>query len=978
MPDDKRPAETSEEWELFLLALRYRDSRLLTLSGNEPFLLAGDDNAWLVYNGSVDVFALQTQDGTPAGARYHLFRAATHQLLLGTDIQDHPVALLANCAPETQILKFTRSRLQQLIEKPENAPIIISLIENWIQALSAGMTITVKPKDYQAIEPDKELVLPANSIVRALRQVVWVQQMEGASGFLGRDDLTLSPGDPLIPLSDRTWLQAAEPGKISALSTAAVLNTDPGWGPLNAFNARILTVIAHDVQREKQAAGQMIRAKVASDAIKIQTAVARLAATWSDEQTVETLGADTGDPLLAACRMVGDALGLTIKNPPDYDGQAAPQDPLAEIARASRVRTRPVLLRGDWWQCDNGPLLVYWSDDHRPAALLPAETEGGYELHDPAQGSVLPVNEETVAQLSGTAVMFYRPFPDRPLNALDLLRFGQRSARRDMLALLVVGLAGGALAILTPIITGAIFGRLIPGGEQGQLLVFGAVLVFSAIAVALFQVARSVVLLRIESRSDSTIQAAIWDRLLSLSPDFFRRYSPGDLAQRALGVGIIKQTLSGSVALALLAGLFSWFNLLLMLVYDPSLALLSLALVFGFTLLTMVIGVRLLRDQRAVTHTQGEISGLIVQMIGGIGKLRVAGAEGRSFFLWANAFSRQKKLSFRVRSTYNLLAVLIAGYPILVWMVVFALVYNQSRLSTGTFLAFNVALAQFLAASLQFGAALVTAVSVIPVYERLKPIIQTLPEVDEQKAHPGELSGAIEVSHVTFRYSKEGPLVLDDVTFSVAPGEFVALVGASGSGKSTLLRHLLGFEKPDSGDIYYDGQALSEIDLRAVRRQIGVVLQHSQVMTGSVQDNILGASRLTADDAWEAARKAGIAEDIKQMPMGMQTYISEGGSTFSGGQRQRLLIARALVTRPRIIFFDEATSALDDRSQALVTDSLKRIDATRIVIAHRLSTIVDADRILVMQRGRLVETGTYTQLFAKGGVFTELAQRQLV
>jgi ABC-type bacteriocin/lantibiotic exporter with double-glycine peptidase domain len=265
----------------------------------------------------------------------------------------------------------------------------------------------------------------------------------------------------------------------------------------------------------------------------------------------------------------------------------------------------------------------------------------------------------------------------------------------------------------------------------------------------------------------------------------------------------------------------------------------------------------------------------------------------------------------------------------------------------------------------------------VPIYERLKPILQTLPEVDEQKTYPGELSGSIEVNHVSFRYDKDGPPILDDVTFSVKSGEFVALVGPSGSGKSTLLRHLLGFESPDSGAIYYDGLALTEVDLRAVRQQIGVVLQHSQVMTGSILDNIVGASNLPVEEAWDAARRAGIADDIKQMPMGMQTYISEGGSTFSGGQRQRLLIARALVTRPRIIFFDEATSALDDQSQAMVTDSLKRLDATRIVIAHRLSTVVDADHILVLKRGKVVESGTYQELMALGGVFAELAQRQL-
>jgi ABC-type bacteriocin/lantibiotic exporter with double-glycine peptidase domain len=401
-------------------------------------------------------------------------------------------------------------------------------------------------------------------------------------------------------------------------------------------------------------------------------------------------------------------------------------------------------------------------------------------------------------------------------------------------------------------------------------------------------------------------------------------------------------------------------------------------LVFLATVMTVTFGFQLVRYQRQVTHKQGEISGLIAQLVGGMAKLRVAGAESRAFFLWASEFSEQKKIAFKARATSNYQTVFVAVYPIIAAMFIYALMYNRTNLSTGTFLAFNTAFILFLSAGLLFSAAIISALSVVPLYERLKPILQALPEVDEQKTYPGELSGSIEVNHVSFRYDKDGPLILDDITFKVKSGEFVALVGPSGSGKSTLLRHLLGFETPDSGAIYFDGQALTEVDLRAVRRQIGVVLQHSQVMTGTILDNILGASNLSVEEAWEAARKAGIADDIKLMPMGMQTYISEGGSTFSGGQRQRLLIARALVTRPRIIFFDEATSALDDRSQAMVTDSLKRLDATRIVIAHRLSTVIDADRILVLRRGEVVESGTYQELMNQGGVFAELAQRQLL
>ncbi len=528
-----------------------------------------------------------------------------------------------------------------------------------------------------------------------------------------------------------------------------------------------------------------------------------------------------------------------------------------------------------------------------------------------------------------------------------------------------------------PVITGILFDRVIPAGEREQLWVFGAVLLTGAFATAVFLVARGIALLRIEGRMDSAIYAALWDRILSLPADFFRKYSAGDLTERAVGFITLKQVISGLVVLTLLTGAFSWLNLLVMAAYDVQLALIAVLLALLLLALSATLGMQFLRAQRQVAHTRGEISGLVTQLMHGMSKLRVAGAEKRAFALWAGAFSEQKKHAFRAQTARNMQSVLVAMYPILAGIVVFAVAYERT-LSTGAFLAFNAAFAQFLAAMLVFSATLLTVLSTVPLYERLRPILTLRPEVDEQKVHPGELTGAIEVNHVVFRYDKDGPLVLDDVTFTVKPGEFVALVGPSGSGKSTLLRHLLGFEMPDSGAVYFDGQSLSEVDLRAVRRQIGVVLQHSQVLTGTMLENITGASHLNEKDAWDAARRAGIADDIEQMPMGMQTYVSEGGTTLSGGQRQRLLIARALVTRPRIIFFDEATSALDDRSQALVTESLKQVDATRIVIAHRLSTIVDADRILVMQRGRLVESGTYQTLMARRGVFARLAERQLV
>jgi ATP-binding cassette subfamily C protein len=375
---------------------------------------------------------------------------------------------------------------------------------------------------------------------------------------------------------------------------------------------------------------------------------------------------------------------------------------------------------------------------------------------------------------------------------------------------------------------------------------------------------------------------------------------------------------------------------------------------------------------------------MILQFITGISKFRVAGAEGRAFAAWAGAFSRQKDFGQKARRVSNNLLVFTTVFPIFCSGIIFYTVAWMLKqplitpLTTGDFLAFNAAFGQFLTGILGVSTALVSVLSVVPLYERAKPIFQTLPEVNEAAADPGELSGAIEISHLAFQYRADTPLVLRDINIRIAAGEFVAIVGASGCGKSTLFRLLLGFEKPLSGGIFFDGQDLATLDAQAVRRQTGVVLQNAKLLSGDIFTNIVGSAPLSIDDAWEAARMAGFDGDVKLMPMGMHTVISEGGGGLSGGQRQRLMIARAIVGRPRILLFDEATSALDNRTQSIVSRSLEELKATRVVIAHRLSTIMNADHIYVLDKGLVVQSGNYNELVNQPGVFSDLAKRQLL
>ena len=685
-------------------------------------------------------------------------------------------------------------------------------------------------------------------------------------------------------------------------------------------------------------------------------------------------------PLAAACQAVGKAAGIALRIPQSVI-QGKAKDPQRAIARYSSVRTRRLVLRGEWWKQDSGPMLAFLEADNRPVALLP-RARHGYELFDPQTDSTVRLNRDTARTLTGIAFVYYRPFPNRALSGAQVLTAGLKGCGRDIRTVVLMGLLASVLALVAPYATGIVFDSIIPGSERGQLWQAVALIVASAVATALISVTRGYALLRVEGKLDFATQAALWDRLLNLPVTFFRQYSAGDLANRSLAISQIRTLLSGTTVTSILSGIFSVTSLFLLFYYSPALA--GLAALLALTALAVMVGGGLvqLKLQRQVAESAGRIAGMVFEFVDGIAKFKVSGTEGRAFARWAKAFVEQKKLAASARRVANALAVFTATFRVMALVVIFWAVAGQLRahgggLSTGAFLAFNAAFGQLLASVMALGAGVLSVLRAIPLYARAKPIFQTLPEIDADKADPGELTGAIEANHLAFRYSADTPLVLRDISFSIRAGEFVAFVGASGSGKSTLLRLLLGFEKPMSGAIYFDGQDIAGLDIQEVRLQMGVVLQNGKLLPGDILTNIIGSSPLTVDHAWEAARMAGMEEDIKALPMGMYTVVAEGGRGLSGGQRQRLMIARAVVGKPRILLFDEATSALDNRTQEIVSRAMEQMRVTRIVIAHRLSTIMKADRIVVLDRGVVVQTGTYDELINQEGFFADLAKRQL-
>jgi NHLM bacteriocin system ABC transporter ATP-binding protein len=704
-----------------------------------------------------------------------------------------------------------------------------------------------------------------------------------------------------------------------------------------------------------------------------------LATVLSESETIlnSSVLQDPDQILLSAAGAVGKASGLEICPPAPSEDLARLRNPLEAIARASHIRIRRVTLTDCWWEKTSEPLLGFsgeWA-----MALLPMGN--GYEAYDPTLNARIPVNASFAETLEPTAYTFYRPFP-AVLNVIAMLRFSLRGRLQDIAIIAAMGITTTLLGMLTPQAIGILIDHAIPDANHSLLLQLALGLLASALGSTVFQWVQAITLLRLSTATDSNVEAALWDRLLNLPATFFRGYTVGDLSSRVSSVSQIHQILSGNVLKTIFSGLFSVLNLGLLVYYNRNLALLAIAVALVYVVVTLVSGFLTLRKTRPLLEQQGLLLGIMVQIISGVAKLRVAGAEARAFAYWGKQYRQQLHLILSTQQIEDVLAAINKVLPVLTNVLIFwaatQMLQHQKdgAFSIGIFLAFNAAFGSFISGVTSLGSTVVDVLSIFPLWQRARPILDATSEVNRTKVNPGKLSGRFAVDHVTFCYQPEGQTVLEDISLRAEPGEFIAVVGPSGSGKSTLFRLLLGFEQPESGKILYDGQDLAGLDVHGVRRQLGVVLQNGRLNSASIFDNIVGNSITTLDEAWEASARAGLAKDIQAMPMGMHTIVSEGGSNLSGGQRQRLLIARALALKPKILLFDEATSALDNRTQAVVSASLGLLKVTRIVIAHRLSTIHNADRIYVLENGRIVQEGSFDQLVHQEGLFAQLVSRQ--
>ena len=618
---------------------------------------------------------------------------------------------------------------------------------------------------------------------------------------------------------------------------------------------------------------------------------------------------------------------------------------LEYLMRPYGIMRRTVRLDAGWHRDAVGAMLGCRKDDGSVVALLP-QGLAGYRYYDRRVGRFVRVNRTNEGEFEADAFAFYKPFPLKRMGVGNLMKYIlEQISAADIVMLILSMLALTGVGMILPRLNALLFSDVLQSGSPRMLMGIGVYMVCVSLSAVLLGVVRSLMTARINTKLDLSIEAASMMRVLSLPPDFFKDYGAGELSSR---VGYIGKLANELVGMALTAGLTSVFSLAYLsqvFLYAPALvvpALVTTGLTLLVTIAALLVQTHVLRSQMALNSKE---NGLSYAMISGIQKIRLSGAEQRAFALLGT-----------------------------MWMYFAAM---RSSVTVADYYAFSAAYGMVSGAFAVLAGIAASAAQIRPILEMVKPIMETVPEVSEEKVMVTRLSGGIELSNVTFRYREDMPPVLDNLSLKIRPGQYVAIVGKTGCGKSTLMRVMLGFETPQKGAVYYDGRDLKKLDLKSLRRRVGAVMQNGKLFMGDIFSNItISAPWLTLDDAWAAAEIAGMAEDIRNMPMGMQTLISEGQGGISGGQRQRLLIARAVAPKPKILMFDEATSALDNLTQKQVSDALDSMKCTRIVIAHRLSTIRQCDRIIVLDKGKIIEDGSYDQLIAKDGFFAELVARQ--
>lgn len=678
------------------------------------------------------------------------------------------------------------------------------------------------------------------------------------------------------------------------------------------------------------------------------------------------------DPLTDAFSVAATAASQSVRAA-DPDVERDLSD-VTGIAAASGLMISPAPqhspLAGDkrWWLRLWGPAVV----PAKAQALLPGST--GTTAVDAVTRTSRTASSR--ATIDDSAVVISERLP-MVSSWQEMVSWAVGTHRRTVWTLVGLALLGGITGLALPVATSALFSYAIPSGDLTLALTLLGMFALAGLAGAVLFFARNLMVIGVRDSVDNRLAAGTMARLLWLPAQFFRQRSQGEILNRTLSAEEARTSIDDGVPALVLTSAFGAVNLVFLLFVDLWLGLGMTVLIAAIVTVTLRVQIRARESLGARLETASQADAMLLSLTQSIVPIRTRGAEGRALLSLAPLQGRAlAALRTRLRLTANGDLGGVFGPPLVSFVLVAAVVAARGRISADDFMAVFAASLQLTLATTAFSANVVTLWELGPVLSRALPIAEAELERPVLGRAPGVLRGEITLTDVVFGYDPEAPPLLDGLSLRIEPGEFVAIVGASGSGKSTIMRLILGFERPQSGVVALDGKDLEELDIAAVRRQLGTVLQSSQPFGATFRESVAGPLQLSDAELWEVLERSGLAQEVRGRAGGLDAPISLGGGAMSGGQRQRLMIARALASKPRIMLLDEATSALDNVTQEIVMRTVLEQDVTRVAIAHRLTTVAQADRVLVVDRGRIVEQGPPAELLRSGGHFAALAARQ--
>lgn len=948
------------------------------LEASKPFSLSQEEVIWAVENPPIELFI---GDALPSRVRFFLTSSPFCFLFPVSAQEEH--SLIAASSSDTKAFCLPKEKfIQELENNPALLPLFLKAMRDWASLLT--LTFAEVPPDNVAttaflqnetrVEEGRVICFPKTLYPESENGAFWIEVVQGELLSFGKEELALLPNEKIYPICGAIWLLAKTQSEIKLVNKETFQEQKLFGKALFSLSEFFHNSFKRWLEVHKAQEKNLLQLKDSEQQNHFDLALKRLEEVLTEPEIPIVKPSD--DSLNEACSLLGNYLGIHFRILKKRDKRSR-DETLKEIASNSQVFLRKVALEENWFHEINTPLLAFYGSDEKPVVLIQDSSQRIWKVEIDQKMRLTP---KIAQQFAKDAYSFYFPTSEDVTNANLLVKSGLAKQKGELFRIGFYSLLSLFVSFFFPLATKTLFTYAIPESDLPFIGFLSLGLLFAAFGSFVFYFFRSLAILRFQGILFHFLSTSLWQKLLQMPYSFFRKYTAGTLYSRVSAIDEIEWILSSNAINLILSGILAPLYLIMLFVYSPILSLVVLTgSALGFSI-SFYYAKEKIKALRTYFDLRAEIRGFIIQIISGIGKLRTTGREKDAFSHWAMLYAQNKQSDMRARTCQNRA---ITGFAFTVLIVTFGIYWmlisgiGIGQLSLPDFLAFNVALGLFTVAFYQLGRALLSVCAAVPLWNRTDCLFEEKPEILQGKTLPGRLLGAIAVDNASFSYPTSGP-ILSQISMTIAPREFIAIVGKSGSGKSTLLNLLLGLEKPTSGAVYYDDKDLATLDLQAVRSQIGSILQGDELVSGSLYDNLTMGRKTSKEQIMRAIKLAGFERDFSELPMGLNTYVPMNGVGFSGGQRQRILLAKVLLRNPSILVLDEATSALDNKTQEEIIHTLDSLNVTRIVVAQRLSTIVKADKIYVIDQGKIAEVGTFKELTSKAGIFAEMVKRQVL